>query len=126
MREWFAEYLEACNRHDLDALRSLIDPAVRRAHLPGGVDAWISDLAELYSAFPDWRVRRIQLLVEDDRLAAHLRSSGSHAGTFRGIAPTGRRANVAEFGFYRLTGGRVAEFTGSADAELLAQISPSS
>ena len=123
MREWFADYLEAANRHDLDALRSLIDPAVRRAHLPGGADAWLADLADLFAGFPDWRWKRIQLVVEDDRIAAHLRASGTHLGTFRGIAPTRRHVNVAEFGFYRLTGGRVAEFTGTGTDEVLTQIS---
>lgn len=123
MREWFADYLEACNRHDLTALSSLIDPAVRRAHLPGGVDAWIADLTALYAGFPDWRVRRIQLVIEEDRIAAHLRASGTHTGRFRGIAPTGRHANVAEFGIYRLVRGRITEFTGSTDAELMEQIS---
>lgn len=122
MHEWFAEYLEACNRHDLDALRSMIDPAVRRAHRPGGVDAWLSDLAELYAAFPDWRVRRIQLVVEEDRIAAHLRTSGTHTGRYRGVAPTGRHVNVAEFAFYRLANGRITEFSGSEDAELRAQL----
>jgi predicted ester cyclase len=122
-REWFAEYLEACNRHDLDALRSLIDPAVRRAHLPGGVDAWLTDLEELYRAFPDWRVRRIHLVVEEDRLAAHVRSSGTHTGAFRGIAPTGQHVNVAEFAFYRLTNGRITEVTGSTHDELITQLS---
>ncbi len=122
MHEWFAEYLEACNRHDLDALRSMIDPAVRRAHRPGGVDAWLSDLAELYAAFPDWRVRRIQLVVEEDRIAAHLRTSGTHTGRYRGVAPTGRHVNVAEFAFYRLVNGRITEFSGSEDAELRAQL----
>ena len=123
MREWFADYLEACNRHDLQALRSFVDPSVRRAHLPGGVDAWLSDLVELYAAFPDWRVRRIQLVVEDDRIAAHLRSSGTHTGPFRGLAPTGRHVNAAEFAFYRVVNGRITEFTGSTDAELLGQLS---
>ena len=123
MREWFADYLEACNRHDLQALRSFVDPSVRRAHLPGGVDAWLSDLVELYAAFPDWRVRRIQLVVEDDRIAAHLRSSGTHTGSFRGLAPTGRHVNTAEFTFYRVVNGRITEFTGSTDAELLGQLS---
>ena len=122
MREWFADYLEACNRHDLEALKSFIDPSVRRAHRPGGVDAWISDLADRYAAFPDWRVRRIQLVIEDDRIAAHLRSSGTHSGPFEGIAATGRHVNIAEFAFYRLANGRIIESTGSADAELLAQL----
>jgi len=123
MREWFADYLEACNRHDPDALRLLIDPAVRRAHRPGGADAWMADLAELFTAFPDWRWKRIQLVVEEDRIAAHLRASGTHLGTFGGVAATRRHVNVAEFGFFRLAGGRVVEFTGTGVDEVMAQIS---
>lgn len=123
MREWYAEYLDACNRHDLDAIRSFVDPSVRRAHLPGGADAWIGDVADLFRGFPDWRWRRIQLVVEDDRLAAHLRGSGTHLGAFGGIAPTRWHANVAEFAIYRVTNGRITEFSGSTDnRQLLAQL----
>ena len=125
MREWFAEYLEALNRHDLDAVRSLIDPSVRRAHLPGGADAWVADLADLFAGFPDWQWRRIQVLVEEDRLAVHLRAGGTHTGFFRGTAPTRRHVNVAEFGFYRVVRARVVEFSGTADLEQVAvQLSP--
>jgi len=106
MRDWFADYLDALNRHDLVALRELIDPSVKRAHLPGGVDAWMADLTDLFAAFPDWRWKRIQLVVEEDRIAAHLRGSGTH-GTTR------RHVNVAEFGFYRLAKGRIVEYTGT-------------
>ncbi|NLP83798.1 ester cyclase [Microbacterium sp. CFH 90308] len=120
MREWYAEYLDACNRHDLDEVRSLLDPAVRRAHLPGGADAWIDDLADLFHGFPDWRWRRIQLVVEDDRVAAHVRGSGTHLGPFRGLAPTRRHVNVPEFAFYRIADRRIVEFTGTESVELLA------
>jgi predicted ester cyclase len=124
MREWYADYLDACNRHDLDAIRSFVDPAVRRAHLPGGADAWITDLEALFSGFPDWRWRRIQLIVEDDRIAAHLRGSGTHLGEFRGIAASRRHANVAEFAMYRVVRGRITEFSGTTgDFELLSQLS---
>ncbi|MGP3536757.1 ester cyclase [Microbacterium sp. RD1] len=122
LREWYADYLDACNRHDLDAIRSFVHPAVRRAHLPGGDDAWVSDMAELFHGFPDWRWRRIQLVVEDDRIAAHLRGSGTHSRDFRGVAPTRRHANIAEYAMYRVAGGRITEFSGSSDAELLAQL----
>ncbi|MFE5408136.1 ester cyclase [Microbacterium sp. NPDC056569] len=120
--EWYAEFLDACNRHDLDAIRAFVAPSVRRAHLPGGADAWISDMADLFHAFPDWRWRRIQLVVEDDRVAAHLRGNGTHLGVFRGVAPTRRHANVAEFAMYRVVNRRITEFTGSGDFELLAQL----
>ena len=122
MRDWFGDYLDACNRHDLEAVRELIDPQVRRAHLPGGVDAWIADLADLFAAFPDWQWKRIQLVVEDDRIAAHLRAGGTHTGAFNGIPATRRRVNVAEYCFFRVARGRVVEFTGSGNAELLAQL----
>jgi predicted ester cyclase len=123
MREWYAEYLDACNRHDLDAIRAFVDPAVRRAHRPGGADAWITDVADLFHAFPDWRWRRIQLVIEEDRIAAHLRASGTHLGVFRGISPTRRHVNVAEFAMYRVTGGRITEFSGTTgDLELLTQL----
>ena len=123
IREWYADYLDACNRHDLDAIRSFVAPTVRRAHLPGGADAWVADMADLFHAFPDWRWRRIQLVVEEDRVAAHLRAVGTHLGEFRGIAPTRRHANIAEFAMYRVTNGRIAEFSGTTgDFELLAQL----
>ena len=123
MREWFNDYLDACNRHDLDAIRSFLHPAVRRAHLAGGADAWVSDLDDLFRGFPDWRWRRIQIVVEDDRIAAHVRGSGTHLGAYGGIAPTRRHVNIAEFSMLRVTGGRIAEFSGSSsDLELLAQI----
>ncbi|MCP2635895.1 ester cyclase [Microbacterium sp. HD4P20] len=122
MREWYADYLDACNRHDLDEIRAFLDPAVRRAHLPGGADAWIDDLADLFHGFPDWQWRRIQLVVEDDRVAAHLRGSGTHLGPFRGVAPTRRHANIAEFAIYRIAKGRIVEFSGTEPIELLALI----
>lgn len=119
MRAWHAEYLDACNSHDLDAIRSFVDPAVRRAHLPGGSDAWVADLADLFHAFPDRRWRRIQLIVEDDRVAVHLRGAGTHLGAFRGIAPTRRHVNVAEFAMHRVADGRIVESTGTDAVELI-------
>ncbi|MEX0153921.1 ester cyclase [Microbacterium sp. LMI1-1-1.1] len=122
-REWFAEMLDVLNRHDLDDLRALLEPGVRRAHLPAGADAWVDDYAELVRGFPDWRWRRIQVVVEDDRLAVHLRGAGTHTGTFRHVAPTRRRVNIASFAMYRLTRGRIAEASGTDDAEqVLAQL----
>ncbi|MFE1664896.1 ester cyclase [Microbacterium sp. P02] len=122
IREWYADYLDACNRHDLEAIRSFVAPSAKRAHLPGGANAWVEDMADLFDAFPDWRWRRIQLIVEDDRLAVHLRASGTHLGAFRGIAATRRHANVAEYAMYRVVGGRFTEHSGTGDAELLGQL----
>lgn len=122
MREWYAEFLDACNTHNLDEIAYFIDPAVRRAHLTGGADALLEDLDERFRAFPDWRWKRILLLVEEDRLAVHLRGSGTHRAEFRGIAATRRRVNVAEFAMLRVAKGRIIEVTGTGDLELLTQL----
>jgi predicted ester cyclase len=53
----------------------------------------------------------------------HLRASGTHTGGYRGIPPTRRHVNVAEFMFYRVQGGRITEVSGTTDrVELLAQL----
>ena len=65
---WFDDFVDTCNRHDLAAIRDLLDPGVRRAHLPAGADAWIDDLADLFHGFPDWRWKTIQVVAEDDRI----------------------------------------------------------
>ena len=126
LHEWHADFLDACNRHDIELVRGFLDPAVRRAHHPGGADAWLEDLADHFVAFPDWRWRRIQVVAEDDRLAVHLRGSGTHLGAYRGVAATRRHVNVAEYAMYRVVRGRIVEASGSASHfELLDQLGAS-
>ncbi len=118
-REWFQEFLDTMNRHDPEALREFLDPGVRRAHLPAGADAWLDEYADLLRGFPDWQWRRIQVLVEEDRLAVHLRGSGAHTGVFRHVAPTRRRVSIASFAMYRVVRGRIVEASGTDDAEAI-------
>lgn len=118
-REWFQGFLEALNRHDPEAVREFLAPDVRRAHLPAGADAWLDDYADLVRGFPDWQWRRIQIVVEEDRFAVHLRGSGTHTGTFRHLPPTRRRVSIAAFAMYRVTRGRIVEASGTDDAEAI-------
>lgn len=119
---WFEDYLDSCNRHDLEGIRERLAPEVRRAGAPLGADAWVRDVAALLQAFPDYRWKRIALVAEGDRLAAHLRTRGTHRGTFRGLAATGRHVGAAEFAIYRIAAGRIVEYAGTGDEGLLAQL----
>jgi predicted ester cyclase len=123
LRAWYEDYLDVCNRHDLEGIRERLAPDVRRAGEASGADSWVRDIEALLGAFPDYRWKRIAVLVEGDRLAAHLRTRGTHRGAFRGVRPTGRHVSVAEFAFYRIVGGRIVEYAGTADdAGLVAQL----
>ena len=71
-----------------------------------------------FTAFPDLMLNTEDLLVDGDRAALLCRITGSHAGEFFGVAPTGRRIEVAGAFIYRLEDGhivherRVLDFTG--------------
>ena len=122
LRWWHDDYLDACNRHDLEAIRRMLAPDVRRSGEARGAEAWLSDIRDLLTAFPDYRWKRITLVAEGDRIAAHLRASGTHRGAFDGIASTGRHVNIAEFAFYRLEGGRIVEYAGGDGGALRRQL----
>jgi predicted ester cyclase len=71
-----------------------------------------------FVAFPDLLFTTEDLLVDDDRAALLARVTGSHAGEFFGMAPTGRRIEVSGAFIYRLQDGliaherRILDFTG--------------
>jgi predicted ester cyclase len=54
-----------------------------------------------------WDLQR--LLVDDQWLAARLYGTGTHTGTFRGIAATGREIRTQELVTYRTVDSKIAE-----------------
>jgi uncharacterized protein (TIGR02246 family) len=88
----------------------------------GGVLEGRAEIERIYrvwfTAFPDLMLNTEDLLVDGDRAALLCRITGSHAGEFFGVAPTGRRIEVAGAFIYRLQDGhiaherRVLDFTG--------------
>ncbi len=71
-----------------------------------------------FQAFPDLVFTTEDLLVDDNRVALLCRITGSHAGEFFGMPPTGRRIEVSGAFIYRVQEGlivherRILDFTG--------------
>jgi uncharacterized protein (TIGR02246 family) len=104
--------------------------ALARDHAPdgvvvsptGGVLEGRVEIERIYRvwfvAFPDLTFTTEDLLVDDDRAALLCRVTGSHAGEFFGMAPTGRRIEVSGAFIYRFENGlivherRILDFTG--------------
>jgi predicted ester cyclase len=88
----------------------------------GGVLEGRTEIERIYrvwfTAFPDLVFTTEDLLVDENRVALLCRITGSHAGEFFGMPPTGRRIEVSGCFIYRVEGGlivherRILDFTG--------------
>ena len=99
---------EVMNSGDLDALDELYTPSMAQA-----ARRWIAPFLE---AFPDAQMEIVDLIADRDTVAARFRCSGTHLGTWRGTAATGRRfTNVDEVYFFRFAGKQISSAWGLED-----------
>ena len=118
----FARREAAWRRRDAVALAADHAPDGVVVSPTGGVLEGRADIERIYRvwfvAFPDLMFTTEDLLVDDDRAALLCRVTGSHAGEFFGMPPTGRRIEVSGCFIYRLQNGRIVherrilDFTG--------------
>jgi steroid delta-isomerase-like uncharacterized protein len=113
---------EFWNRGELDAADELMarDATIHEPVVgtPGDLKAVATMIR---SAFPDWHSTVEELLVEGDRVAERWTGRGTHRGEFQGIPPTGKSVAVPGVVFYRIAGGKIAEFRGQFDRMSLMQ-----
>jgi steroid delta-isomerase-like uncharacterized protein len=95
----------AWNAHDADAVAAVfdddavvVDSGVGEARGRAAIRARV---AGMLAAFPDLRLERRFLLVDDGANADEWTLTGTHLGEYFGIAPTGRRIEVAGATFSR-------------------------
>jgi steroid delta-isomerase-like uncharacterized protein len=137
MADWQRRTLEvndrtyaAWNAHDPDAVAAVFaeDAVVREvgnpleAHGRAGVRA---RAAALLTAFPDFHLERLELVVDGPRHADRWVMTGTHRGELFGMPPTGRQVRVEGATFTRLDAeGLVIEDVHFTDfAGLMAQLS---
>lgn len=82
---------------------------------PEGQDSIRGGIEMIRRAFPDFRVEVMDLLAEDDRVAAFLEMSGTNAGDYRRGGATNRSGSMRAFFIWRIADGKLAESWGVAD-----------
>ncbi len=97
----------AWNAHDADAVAAVFaESAVVReagsATESHGRDAVRARATLLLTAFPDYHLQRIELVIDGDRHADRWVMTGTHLGELYGIPATGRRVRVEGATFTRL------------------------
>ena len=68
------------------------------------------------AAFPDAQLTIENQVAEGDKVATRWTFVGTHRGTFRGIAPTGRHIKMNAMYFYRFANGKIAEIRAIVDS----------
>lgn len=104
----------ALERKDVDAIVKLMpaDFIINIAGMPyqkRGTDAWRKHAEILSSAFPDIHVKIEDIFATEDKVAVRVRISGTHAGEFLGIQPTGKKIEYESNELYRVADGKIAE-----------------
>src|SRR5581483_11302139 len=76
---------------------------------PTGPKAFRNYYSAIRSAVPDARYEVDVLIAEGDRVVVRWRLLGTHKGSFRGIAPTGRPIVLKGIAIYRVDGDQLME-----------------
>ncbi len=123
LASFYRRYNALCNEHRFGDLAEFVARDVVINGSERGLDAYAGGLRPVAEAFPDYHWELRHLVVDPPWIAAHLADTGTHRGEFRGVAATGRSVRIAEFAFYRVDAGRIAEVWGMPfHVELLDQL----
>jgi len=127
--ERFAETLSA---HDIDGFAALFSDSYVNHQLsaaappPQGVSdkhASVAFFRARLAGMPDLKVAIEAMVAEGDHVAASFVYTGTHGGTWFGVAPTGRALRFTSCDIFRVDGGRIAEHWGMGDiAGVMAQL----
>jgi predicted ester cyclase len=82
-------------------------------HFPDGTvqgpEGLASEVGAHRKAFPDWTEEVEDWILDRDRVAVRVTSSGTNTGAFSGNPPTGNRVQISEVAIFRLADGKIVE-----------------
>ena len=117
MRRFYEEFW--C-RGNAEAVDELVTPDFVDHQLPRGWPAGPEGLKRLVrewrTGFPDMHEDVEDLIAEGDRVAGRFVITGTHKGSFMGLAATGRSVRLTGIDIVRVRDGRIAEWWYSEDA----------
>lgn len=121
LRDLYTAYIAALNAHDFDRMDQFVADEVAFGDQTLTRDEIIDILESITDAVPDfeWEIQRI--LVDGDRLSAHLIDTGTPTKEWNGAKPTGASFSVAELAIYRVVDGRFVEMFNIFDAAAVIQ-----
>src|SRR3712207_3760659 len=113
VRRFYAEMFR-----DLAAAEECIGPTYidhNNEQAGRGPDVLRAHVAALLRTFPDFSMKIEDMIAEGTRVVTRVTGSGTHAGTWMRIKPTGSVVKVKGINIDRVVDGRIVEHWGEAD-----------
>lgn len=113
MESVISELLEAWNSHDIERIEALHAPKyegidVAQAGPCRGARGIHLSAASYLRAFPDLRLSREEIIIQDNRVAVIWTVRGTHEGKLMGIPPTGRKVSVRGASLLEVEEGKIS------------------
>lgn len=105
---------EVWNQGKLDVLDDILSPEYIN-HSPGfenpkpGPEGLKPIVSTIRTGFPDLKYIIEKLIVTNDYVAVYVTMTGTHTGIFFGIEPTGKKIEVHQMQFERISDGKMIE-----------------
>jgi steroid delta-isomerase-like uncharacterized protein len=121
-------YFDALNQRDYERAASAFADDCEFVSVASGArfkgtESMLHGLREFAEAFPDWTVEVGNVVTSGPYVAAEWRTTGTHEGMFRGVAPTGIRFRRDGCAIAEIVEGRIARYRDYYDrATLLEQL----
>ena len=88
-----------------------------------GAQRMKDELENFFRALPDLNVEVLEQIPEDNLVSTLKTFKGTHAGTFRGVPPTGRSVEFRVMEFMKIKNGKITDHWGMVDlTNLIRQI----
>ena len=101
---------EAFNKHNPALLDEFIAPDfVHHTQQLRGLESYKQYETMVYKGFPDLHDTIEGIIAEGDKVWVRVKVTGTHAGEYRGLAPTGKKITVTYVGIYRIVEGKIVE-----------------
>ncbi|KAK4449740.1 hypothetical protein QBC34DRAFT_403921 [Podospora aff. communis PSN243] len=114
----YQSYINHCNAHNFKAMEDFYtSPTININDEPWPTEKVTAQFKPLVEAFPDWKWEIRHFAIDGDYLSLHFRVTGTHLGTFQGVAPTGRKVTMTEFTLYHIVDGKFADVWELTDME---------